>query len=83
MAEESWVVLGKGQTEADGIARRENEGEDKMNINKGTDLKGLSVTQRIMSTHRKDKNGDMKRLGGPKGHTLGEARAFNRLSLNI
>ena len=83
MAEGSWAVLGKVQTKADGIARRENEGEDKMNSNKGTDLKGLSVTQRIMSAHRKDRNRDMKCLGGPKGHTLGESRAFNRLSLNI
>ena len=47
--------MGKVQTKADGIARRENEGEDKMNSNKGADLKGLSVTQRIMSAHRKDK----------------------------
>ena len=71
MAEESWVVLGKGQTEADGIARRENEGEDKMNRNKDVDLKGLSVTQRIMSAHIKDKNKDMKHFGGLKGHTFG------------
>ena len=55
MEEGSWEVLDKGRTAADGIARRANKGEDKMNSNKGADLKGLSVTQRIMSAHRKDK----------------------------
>ena len=55
MAEGSWAILGKGRAKGNGIARRENEGEDKMNSNKGTDLKGLSVTQRIMSAYRKYK----------------------------
>ena len=71
MAEGSWAILGKGRAEADGIARRENEGEEKMNSNKGADLKGLSVTQRIMSACRKDKNRDMKRFGGTERSHVG------------
>ena len=71
MAEGSWEILGKGRTEVDGIARRTNEGEDKMNSNKGADLKGLLVTQWIMSARRKDKNRDMKRFGGTKRSHVG------------
>ena len=63
--------MGKGRTEADRITRRENVGEDKMNSNKGADLKGLSVTQRIMSVRRKDKNRDMKRFGGTERSHVG------------
>ena len=64
-------IFGKGRTETGRIARRASEVEGKTNSNKGTDLEGLSVTQRIMSAHRKDKNRDMKRFEGPKGHTFG------------
>ena len=53
------------------IARRASKVEGEANNDKGTDLKGLSVTQRIMSAHRKDKNKDLKRFGGLKGHTFG------------
>ena len=42
-----------------------------MNSDKGTDLEVLSVTQWIMSAHRKDKSRDVKRFEGPKGHTFG------------
>ena len=49
--------FGKGRTETDKITRRASEVEGKTNSNKGTDREGLSVTQRIMSVHRKDKIG--------------------------
>ena len=42
-----------------------------MNSDKGTDLKGLSVTQWIMSAHRKDKKEGYVTFEEPKGHTLG------------
>ena len=59
----SWEIGGrrklgsfeKNQTETYRIARRESEVEGKTNSKKGTDLEGLSVTQRVMSAHRKDK----------------------------
>ena len=54
----------------DKIARRASKVEGEANNDKGVDLKGLSVTQRIMSAHRKDKNKDMKRFGGLKGYTF-------------
>ena len=47
--------FGKSRTETYRIARRESEVEGKSNRNKGTDLEGLSVTQQVMSAHRKDK----------------------------
>ena len=47
--------FGKSQTETYRITRRESKVEGKANNDKGADLKGLSVTQRIMSAHRKDK----------------------------
>ena len=63
--------FGKGRTETDRIARRASEVEGKTNSNKGKDWEGLSVTQWIMSAHRKDKSRDVKRFEGPKGHTFG------------
>ena len=39
----------------DRITRRESKVEGKANNDKGADLKGLPVTQQIMSAHRKDK----------------------------
>ena len=45
--------FGEGRTETDRIARRASKIEGKVNSNKGADLKGLSVTQQIMSAHRK------------------------------
>ena len=47
--------FGKGRTETDRIARRASEVEGKTNSKKGIDLEGLSVTEWIMSAHRKDK----------------------------
>ena len=47
--------FGKGLNETDMMIRRESEVEGKTNSNKGADLEVLSVTQRIMSAHRKDK----------------------------
>ena len=47
--------FGKSRTETYRIARRASEVEVKTNSNKGADLEGLSVTQRVMSVHRKDK----------------------------
>ena len=55
----------------DKIARRTRKLEGKANSDKGANLKGLSVTQQIMSPHIKDKNKDMKRFGGLKGYTFG------------
>ena len=54
----------------DRIARRTSKLEGKANSNQGANLKGLSVTQQIMSLCRKDKE-NMKRFEGPKGHTFG------------
>ena len=39
----------------DMITRRKSKLEGKANSDKGANLKGLSVTQQIMSLHRKDK----------------------------
>ena len=47
--------FGEGRTETGRIARRTSEAEGKINSDKGTNLKGLSVTQQIMSARRKDK----------------------------
>ena len=55
----------------DKIARRTSRLEGKANSDKGANLKGLSVTQQIMSLDRKDKNKDMKRFGGLKGYMFG------------
>ena len=63
--------FGKGLNETDLITRRASKVEDKINSNKGTDLEVLSVTQWIMSAHRKDKSRDVKCFEGPKGHTFG------------
>ena len=87
----SWEIGGRrelgsfdeGWTETDRISRKESKVEGKINSNQGTDLKGLSITQRIMSTHIKDKNRDMKRLRDRKVTRLGAAQAVNCFSLNI
>ena len=77
MAEGSWAILGKGRAKANGIARRENEGEDKMNSKKGTDLKVLSITQWIMSAHRKDKMGILNVFGDGKVTHSGATQAIS------
>ena len=43
----------EGRTETDRIARRTSEAKDKMNNDKGTNLKDLSVTDQIMNAYRK------------------------------
>ena len=45
--------FGKGRTVASRIARRTNKGKDKVNSDKGTDPKDLSVTNQIMNVYRK------------------------------
>ena len=45
--------------------------KEKIKSNKGADLKGLLVTQRILSAHRKDKKGGYEMFEEPKGHTFG------------
>ena len=45
--------FGKGRIVASRIARRTNEGKDKMNSDKGTDPKDLSVTNQITNTYKK------------------------------
>ena len=45
--------FGGGRAENSRIARRTNEGKDKMNGDKGVALKGPVVTQPIMSMRRK------------------------------
>ena len=45
--------FGKSRAETIRIASRTNEGKDKVNGNKGTDPKDLSVTNQIMKVHRK------------------------------
>ena len=53
--------FGKGRIVASRIARRKNEGKDKMNSDKGTDPKYLSVNSQIMNAYRKIKRKDSKR----------------------
>ena len=45
--------------------------KEKIKSNKGTVLKGLSVTQRILSARRKDKKEGYETFEEPKGHTFG------------
>ena len=42
------------------------KGEEKSIATKAQTWKDLLVTRRIMNAHRKDKNGDIKRLGDRK-----------------
>ena len=53
--------FGEGRAETSRIARRTSGVEDKIESNKSIDLKGLAVTQPIMSMRRKDGKRDMKR----------------------
>ena len=66
----SLIVLTKIKTETGKVARRKSEGKDKMNSDKGMDLKYLSVNRQIMNAYRKIKRKDLKRLKRPKGHTF-------------
>ena len=45
--------FGKSRAETIRIASRTNEGKDKVNGDKGTKLKYLSVTNQIVNVHRK------------------------------
>ena len=55
----------------DRIARRTSKLEGKANSDKGANLKGPSVTQRIFSARRKDKKEGYETFEEPKGHTFG------------
>ena len=63
--------FGKGQIKDDRIVRRANKVKGKIKRNKGADLKGLSVTHRILSACRKDKKEGYETFEEPKGHTSG------------
>ena len=45
--------------------------KDKIESNKGADLKGPLVTQPIMSLHRKDEKEGYETFEEPKSHTFG------------
>ena len=45
--------------------------KDKIESNKGTDLKGPSVTQPIMSLRKKDEKEGYETFEEPKSHTFG------------
>ena len=55
----------------DRISRGVGRVKDKAESNKNAALKGPSVTQSIMSMHRKDEKRDMKRLNNRKVTHLG------------
>ena len=65
------LLRGEVRTETDRISRSTSQVEGKIKSNKGTDLKGLSVTQRILSVRRKDKKEGYETFEEPKGHTFG------------
>ena len=71
MAEGSWAVLAKIEPKPAGSQGEQMGKKEKPMMTKAQTWKDLAVTKRIISAHRKDKNGDIKRLGGPKGHTFG------------
>ena len=52
----------------DRISRGVGKVKDKIESNKGTDLKSPSVTQLIMSLHRKDEKEEHETLKEPKSH---------------
>ena len=62
---------GEARTETDRISRSASKVKGKIKSNKGTDLKGLSVTQWILSACRKDKKEGYETFEEPKGHTFG------------
>ena len=55
----------------DRISKGTGKVKDKIESNKGTNLKGPSVTQLIMSLHRKNEKEGYKTLKEPKSHTFG------------
>ena len=55
----------------DRISRGPGKVEDKIESNKGADLKGSSVTQPIMSLRRKDEKEGYETFKEPKSHTFG------------
>ena len=65
------LLRGEVRTKTDSISRSASQVEGKIKSNKGTNLKGLSVTQRILSARRKDKKEGYKTFEEPKGHTFG------------
>ena len=61
----------KNQIETDRVARETSEGKDKIKSNKGTYLKGPSVTQLIMSLRRKNEKEGDETPEEPKSHKFG------------
>ena len=64
------------------ITSRTKEGKDKMNGDKGTGPKDLSVTNQIMNAYRKQ-NGKMKRFEGLEKSYVGGNPSDLRFCLNI
>ena len=71
VAEGNWAMLAKIEPKPAGSQGEQAKEKAKPMTTKAQTWKDLSVTKRIISAHRKDKNGDIKRLGGPKGHMFG------------
>ena len=71
VSEGSWGSVSKDPTETDRISSGVSKVEGKIKSHKGTDLKGLSVTQRIMNAHRKDKKEGYETFEEGKGHMFG------------
>ena len=68
----------------DRISRKAGKVKDEIESNKGTDLKGPSVTQLIMSLHRKNEKEGDETPKEPKSHTFGgEPKRSADFGLNI
>ena len=70
------LLWGKVETETDRISRSASQVEGKIKSNKGADLKGLSVTQWILSTRRKDKKEGYETFGEAQGLFVGSPTVF-------
>ena len=73
----------KNQIESGRVARETSEGEDKIKSNNSPDLKGLVVTQLIMSIRRKDERRDMKCSKNRRVTRLGGTQVVCWFCLNI
>ena len=65
------LLWGEVQIETDRISRSASKVKGKIKSNKAADLKGLSVTQRILSARKKDKKEGYETFEESKGHTFG------------
>ena len=72
MAKGSWAVLAKIEPKPAGSQGEQAEKKAKPMTTKAQTWKDLSVTKWIISVHIKDKNEDIKRFEGSKGHTFWE-----------